>query len=135
MKSGIPTWIMIWCFLIAMLPLAFGVQGYIDPASHFGEEATASGAALYAGPIGLYIARNMASAVVTLFAMSMRSAPMLIVALLLRAVTDVFDVVHNLIAGTVNVELAFFATLWISGSLFAISKLWGSARRPSEDTA
>jgi len=122
----IPTWIMAWSFIIAMLPLAFGVQGYVDPAAHFGEEATAAGSLIYGGPIGLYVGRDMASVVVTLFAMSRRSAPMLIVVLLLRVATDVFDVTNNLIAGTVDAELVIFATLWITGSSLAIFRLWNA---------
>jgi len=124
MEPKIPTWIMVWTFIIAMLPLGFVLQGYLDPGAHFGEEAAAAGAATYAGPIGLYIARNAASVVVTLFAFQQRSAPMLIVILMLRAVTDVFDVIHNAVAGTVGAELMIFATLWITGSSIAIFKLW-----------
>jgi len=124
MEPKIPTWIMVWTFIIAMLPLGFVVQGYLDPGAHFGEEATASGTAVFAGPIGLYLARNAASVVVTLFAFQQRSAPMLIVILMLRAVTDVFDVINNTIAGTVGAELMIFATLWITGSSIAIHRLW-----------
>ena len=124
MQPRIPKWIMVWTFIIAMLPLGFVVQGYLDPGAHFGEEATTAGAAVYAGPIGLYLARNAASVVVTLFSFQQRSAPMLIVILLLRAVTDVLDVIHNTIAGTVGAELMIFATLWIAGSSIAIFKLW-----------
>jgi hypothetical protein len=65
-----------------------------------GEQATAGGVAIYGGPIGLYVARKMASFIVTAFAWARRSAPMILVVSLLRGSTDVFDVIHNTIAGT-----------------------------------
>jgi len=123
LNTKIPTWILIWSFVIALLPLGFGLQGYLDPGAHF-PEALTQGDAIYGGAIGLYIARNMASVVITLFALAIRSAHMLIVVLLLRAVTDIFDVINNSISGTVNAELIIFATLWISGSSIAIYQLW-----------
>jgi hypothetical protein len=122
MKRDIPTWILIWSFVIAMLPLSFSIQGYLDPVSHF-PEAAGAGASIYGGPIGLYLARNLASVVITLFALARRSRSMLIIVLMLRAVTDIFDVINNAIAGTVDAELLIFATLWISGSSLAIVKL------------
>jgi len=114
---------MIWGFIVALLPLGFGLQGYLDPGAHF-PEALTQGDAIYGGAIGLYIARNMASVVITLFALAKRSAHMLIIVLLLRAVTDLFDVINNSISGTVNAELIIFATLWVSGSSIAIYQLW-----------
>jgi len=123
MENRIPVWIFVWVTVIGLLPLCFGLMGYLNPAAMFGEEATSS-MAMYGGPIGLYVGRDMASVVITFFALSQRSAAMLIVALLLRISTDAFDVINNLIAGTVNAELLIFATLWISGSSFAIARLW-----------
>ncbi len=126
MTPKIPTWIMVWTFLMMLLPLGFSILGYVDPASHdhFSEEAVAEGAAMYGGPIGLYIARNMASFIVTALAWAKRSAPMIIVVSLLRASTDVFDVIHDTIAGTVGGQLLFFAALEIAVSGLVIYKLW-----------
>lgn len=124
MNQKIPVWIMVWGGLMALVPLGFSLLGYFNLDSAYGGAVTATGTAILGGPVGLYLARNVATGLVTVFALSQRSASMIIIALAMRAVTDAFDVINSLIAGTTNFPLIFFATLLIGGSLFAIFKLW-----------
>jgi len=123
MNKKIPPWIMVWSGLMALIPLGFSILDYVDPSIMFPAEAVAA-TTIWAGPVGLYVSRNMATALATIFAMSQRSASMLILALLLRIIEDVFDVIHNGIAGTADLTLITSAAILIGGSAFAISKLW-----------
>jgi len=50
----------------------------------------------YAGVFGLYVGRNMASAAITALALSQRSAAMLIIALAMRMVSEIFDSQYHL---------------------------------------
>lgn len=114
---------MSWGLLMAILPLAFAIIGYINPGN-FGEVWATGDISKYGSVLGLYISRNMASALIMLFALSQRSASMLIVAFLMRIFSDVFDTIHNTLAGTIDKEFIFFATLLIVVSSLAIYKLW-----------
>lgn len=125
MTKKIPTWIMVWGGLMALVPLGFGLLGYFNAESFLGGGVTATGAAIFGGPAGFYISRNMATGLTTLFALSQRSASMLIVVFVLRIITDTFDFINTLIAGTTDFSFIFFASLLIGGSIFAITKLWG----------
>jgi hypothetical protein len=123
MKATIPKWIIGWTVLIGLLPLAFTVIGYSNPAAIFGEEAVAPGISILSGPIGLWLARDMASVVITFYALYARSPQMIIMACLLRISTDAMDVINNLIAGTMNADLWIFAPFFIVISSIVIVKL------------
>jgi hypothetical protein len=69
MKDKIPTWILVWSALMFLLPFGFGIVGYLNPA-YFGPEWAHADAMKYAGPFGLYVGRNMASAVIMMLALT-----------------------------------------------------------------
>jgi hypothetical protein len=123
MKDKIPTWILVWSVLMFLLPFGFGIVGYLNPA-YFGPEWAQADAMQYVGPFGLYVGRNMASAVIMMLALSQRSAAMLIVALTMRMVSDIFDVIHNAAAGTLNLSFSLPAVILIIGCAIAIKVLW-----------
>ncbi len=124
MSTKIPIWIMVWGLLMALLPLGFASIGYFNPG-FFGEMWAAEGFSKYGTVLGFYISRNMASGLIMVFALSQRSASMLIVAFLMRILSDVFDTIHQILAGTINGEFVFFASALIVVSSLAIYKLWG----------
>ena len=123
METTIPKWILAWTVIIGLIPLAFTVVGYVSPETIFGEEATSSREIMLSGPIGLWLARDMASVVITFYALYARSAAMIIMACLLRIFTDVGDVLNNMIAGTMNADLWIFAPIFVVVSSIAIVKL------------
>ena len=123
MDKKIPLWIMAWCIVQALVPIGFSITGYINPG-YFGEHLAGQGPSIYAGEFGLYVARNVGTSLIAVFAITQRSAAMLILFLLLRVVTDIFDTIHKVVSGTLDAEHIVFATLWIVGSSFVILKLW-----------
>ena len=123
MKQKIPLWIMIWGFLMALLPLCFVGLGYFDPA-YYGNEWAADDFARLGGVFGNYVSRNMASALIMFFALSQKSAQMLIVAFLMRIFSDVFDVIHNTIAGTIDMLYVLDASVLTVLCTAAIYRLW-----------
>jgi hypothetical protein len=120
----IPKWIWVWCLLMGLLPLGFVCVAYVNP-SFYGEEWVTGGVSRLGGVYGNYVSRNMASALIMFFALSQRSAQMLIVALLMRIFSDVFDVIHNTVAGTIDGQYIFEASVFVVGSLVAIYYLRG----------
>lgn len=124
MVKPIPFWILVWTALMGLLPLVFGLIGYFNPG-FFGAEWAVAGVEKFGGPYGAYVGRNMASVAIIVFALWQRSVPMIIVALLMRMVSDVFDVINNVIAGTVGLDLVIPATILITGCTLAIRTLWG----------
>jgi hypothetical protein len=123
LQQNIPVWILIWGLLMALLPLAFVGIGYFYPA-YYGEEWASGDIGRLGGVFGNYVSRNMASALIMIFALSQRSAQMLIVAFLMRVFSDVFDVLHNSIAGTIDIYYILDATVLIVGCSIAIYQLW-----------
>ncbi len=124
MNNKIPTWIMIWALLMALLPLGFVAIAYLNPA-YYGEEWAASSVSRFGGVFGNYVARNMASGLIMLFALSQRSAPMLIIAFLMRIFSDVFDTLHNYVAGTLDQTYIIEASILTIVCSIAIYVLWG----------
>ena len=101
MNKKIPTWVIVYMSILTVMTLLFTLLGYFNPSMQFGswEAFGAAGALSLLGPMGLYLARNLATAVVTGFAVFNRSIPMLKMAFLLRAVEDGMDSIHNVIEG------------------------------------
>jgi len=124
MKQPIPIAIMIWGFLMGLLPLVFVGIAYFDPA-FYGENWAAQGLAKFGDVYGNYVARNAASALIMFFALWQRNAAMLIVAFLMRIFSDLFDVIHNTIAGTIDLFYVLDASFLATGCLVAIYFLWG----------
>lgn len=62
------------CWLLGLLPLAFTFFSYLDPNALFGEGTPEKGLVILGGSIGLYISRNLASAIITFIALYKRSA-------------------------------------------------------------
>jgi len=126
----IPIWIMIWGLLMALLPLGFVAVAYFNPA-FYGEEWASGDLSRLGGVYGNYVARNMASALIMFFALSQRSASMLIIAFLMRMFSDMFDVIHNAVAGVLDIAYIIDASILFAGCSIAIYFLWG-IRKPAE---
>lgn len=119
----IPTWTKIYLAIVTLMALAFSLLAYVNPALQFAtwETLTAAGATSLAGPMGLYVARNLATVAVGAFALTNGSLAAITAAFVLRAVTDGIDGVHNLIGG--NVPGAGFALVMFAIEAFALTKL------------
>jgi hypothetical protein len=122
-KQKIPVWIIVWGSLMALLPLVFVGIGYFYPA-YYGEEWAANDIARFGGVFGNYVARNMASGLIVLIALSQKSAQMLIIAFFMRIFSDLFDVFHNTLTGTIDTFYILDASVLIIISSIAIFKLW-----------
>ncbi len=123
MKDKIPGWILVWSALMVLLPLVYGFIGYLYPA-YYGPEWAHADAMKYAGVFGLYVGRNMASAAITALALSQRSAAMLIIALTMRMVSEIFDFTHDAVAGTLSLNLSLPAAILVIVCAMAIKVLW-----------
>lgn len=113
-------WTRIYLLLVTLMAAAFSVLAYVNPAMQFGtwEALSAAGATSLAGPLGLYVARNLATVAVGAFALTNGSKDAYSAAFLLRAVTDGLDAAHNLIGG--NAPGAIFAIVMLAIELFAL---------------
>jgi hypothetical protein len=99
---------------------AFSLLAYLKPGIQFAHWSAlgAAGALALAGPLGLYVARNLATVAVGAFALRDGSVPALSAALLLRAVTDGLDAGHNLVGS--NLPGAVFAAVMCALDLAAL---------------
>jgi hypothetical protein len=115
-----PKWTRIYLLVTAAMAASFSVLAYADPSKQFGHWATlsAAGATSLAGPLGVYIARNLATVAVTAFCVFEGSRAALTSALLLRAVSDGLDAVHNVVGG--NGPGAGFAVVMFVIDLLAL---------------
>ena len=123
MKKEIPIGIMIWGFLMGLLPLVFVGIAYFNPG-FYGEDYAAQGLAKFGDVYGNYVSRNAGSALIMFFALWRRSADMLIVAFLMRIFSDLFDVIHNTLAGTIDLFYVVDASVLTIGCLVSIYFLW-----------
>jgi hypothetical protein len=66
----IPKWIKIYLTVVTLMAFAFSLLAYFNPSVQFATWSTlsAAGATALVGPMGLYIARNLATVVVGAFA-------------------------------------------------------------------
>jgi hypothetical protein len=114
MNNKIPTWVLVYLGIAGVAALLFGAMGYLNPDMQFSgwEAFDAAGALSLAGPLGLYIARNIATGLVSLFAIWRRSKDMVIVALLLRLFTELFDTI-NALAGSAGIGGAALALVML----------------------
>lgn len=119
-NSTFPKWVTIYLWIVTLMATAFSILAYLKPDVQFGtwEALSASGALSLAGPLGLYIARNLATAISGFYALTQKSAPMAKLLLVLRLVTDGLDAIHNGMAG--NMPGAGFAAVMFAIEAFAL---------------
>lgn len=98
----------------------FSLLAYFKPDIQFGtwEALSSTGALSLAGPLGLYLSRNIATVIVGIYALTQKSITAITALLILRAGTDGLDFIHNVIAG--NVEGGVFAAVMFGIELAAI---------------
>ena len=122
-SSSIPKWIIIYLWITFFITLGASLAGYFKPTALLGawEALPAAGALSLAGPLGLFVSRNMATAVVTLFGLLKRNASMIKLILLLRIVSDGLDLFNNLIVG--NMQVAIMGGVMCLIEIFAFTKI------------
>ena len=113
---------MIWGVLVALLNLGFVLVAYFYP-EFYGHDWAAIGQAKYGDVYGFYVSRNLAMGLVTLLALVLRNPSGLILIFALRIFTDVTDVIHGTIAGTIDMRFVIDAAVLIIISGLAIFKL------------
>lgn len=118
-----PKWITIYLWLTAILTLGSSLAGYFKPDALLStwEALTAGGALSLAGPLGLFLSRNVATVATTIFALVKKSVPMIKVVLILRIFSDGFDTINNLIAE--NMPVAIMGGVMCLIEIIAFSKL------------
>ena len=105
--TSIPKWVIIYLWITFLITTGASLAAYFNPNALLGtwEAVTATGALSLAGPLGLFVSRNVATAVVTAFGLLQKKASMIRVVLLLRIVSDGLDLVNNAIAGNMQVAI------------------------------
>ncbi len=118
-----PKWIIIYLWITFFITLGASLAGYFKPDALLGtwEALPAVGALSLAGPLGLFVSRNMATAIVTLFGLLQNNASMIKIVLLLRIVSDGLDCVNNIIAG--NMPVAIMGGVMCLIEIFAFTKI------------
>lgn len=116
MSTSHPTparWIVVYLWITTAMALAFSLLAYMKPEVQFAgwPALTQTGALSLAGPLGLYLARNLATAAAGLVALLDGSCSAIKVALVLRLVTDGADAAHNALAGNLP-GAGFAAAMW-----------------------
>jgi hypothetical protein len=119
----VPKWITIYLWITALITVGASLTGYFKPDALLGtwEALPAAGALSLAGPLGLFLSRNVGTAVVTVFALVKNNASMIKIVLLLRIVSDGLDLVNNLIAG--NIPVAIMGGVMCLIEIFAFTKI------------
>lgn len=120
---SIPRWIKIYLWITAFITISASLAGYFKPDALLKtwEALLAAGALSLAGPLGLFLSRNVATAVVTAFALVKNNSSMIKLVLLLRIVSDGLDLINNLIAG--NMPVAIMGGVMCLIEIFAFSKI------------
>jgi len=118
-----PKWITIYLWIATAMATMFSILAYFKPDLQFGtwEALSAGGALSLAGPLGLYISRNLATAIAGVYALTSKSVQMIKMLLLLRIITDGLDFFHNAISG--NMQGGAFAIVMFIIEVFAFIKL------------
>ncbi len=122
-STAVPKWITIYLWVTFFITLGASLTGYFKPDALLGtwEALPAAGALSLAGPLGLFVSRNMATAAVTLFGLLKKNADMIKIILILRIVSDGLDLVNNLIAG--NMPVAIMGGIMCLVEIFAFTKI------------
>ena len=119
-ETNVPRWVTIYLWITVAMAAAFSLLAYVKPDAQFSSwpALSAAGALSLAGPLGVYIARNLATAVAIAVALGTRQLAAVQVAVVLRLVTDGLDAVHNAAAG--NFPGAGFAAVMAGIELLAL---------------
>lgn len=118
-----PKWIKIYLWVTVVITAGACVSGYFMPEALLDswEALPAAGALSLAGPLGLFLSRNVATAVVTVFALIKNNAAMIKLVLLLRIISDGLDLVNNLVAD--NMPVAIFGGIMCLIEIIAFTKI------------
>lgn len=121
--SSTPKWIIIYLWLTAVITIGACVAGYFMPDALLATwpALEAVGALSLAGPLGLFLSRNVATAVVTVFSLIKKNAAMIKIVLLLRIFSDGFDLINNLIAD--NMQVAIMGGVMCLIEIIAFTKI------------
>lgn len=121
--NSTPKWIIIYLWITAVITIGACITGYFMPDALLAtwEALTAAGALSLAGPLGLFLSRNVATAVVTVFSLVKKNTDMIKVVLILRIFSDGFDVINNLIAN--NMQVAIVGGIMCAIEIIAFTKL------------
>lgn len=105
--NSTPKWIIIYLWLTAVITVGACIAGYFMPDSLLATwpALKAVGALSLAGPLGLFLSRNVATAVVTVFSLVKKNSDMIKIVLILRIFSDGFDLINNLIADNMQVAI------------------------------
>ncbi len=93
----IPYWVLGIAVLMALAPLALTIMGYMDPGS--GPGVLPGDNPSLAGTYGLFLSRNLATAVIMILAIAVRSPGMMFNAFMMRIFSDGFDIINTLAGG------------------------------------
>ena len=93
----IPYWVLGIAVLMALAPLALSIMGYMDPSS--GPGVLPGDTPSLAGTYGLFLSRNLATAIIMILAIVLRSPGMMFNAFMMRIFSDVFDIINTLAGG------------------------------------
>lgn len=115
----IPYWVLGIAVLMALAPLALSIMGYINPSS--GPGVLLGDNPSLAGTYGLFLSRNLATGVIMILAIAVRSPGMMFNAFMMRIFSDVFDI-FNTIAGGGAFPVSFVVLIVIA--LPAVWFLW-----------
>lgn len=125
-KTAWPWWLFV-IIVLETLPMFIGPYVALTrPGFMGGPEAEAINQAAY-----IYTARNVAVGVALITAMLLRSAPMLFGLILVRLITDFFDLPTILAFGLVRneaVTIGIFVFLYYIPAFIALRYLWGSMK-------
>lgn len=118
-----PKWITIYLWVTTAMATMFSLLAYAKPEIQFGtwEALKTTGALSLAGPLGLYLSRNLATVAAGVFALTNKSISAIKTLLILRIVTDGLDFVHNAFAG--NMQGGAFALIMFLVETFALFQI------------
>lgn len=130
-QDSIPTWI-IWYGIIIMVgtPLYYGITNLMSP--DVGMQNLADGSTIDTA-IFKYAVRNIAAALVTIFALYKRSAPMLLLIFIMRFITESGDLLDAFFFGELDTtSMLSYAAMMVFVALIpyalGIRKLWPMVR-------
>ncbi len=124
-----PKWIVIYLWVTTAMASMFSILAYLKPEIQFGtwETLSATGALSLAGPLGLYLSRNLATVAVGIFTLTHQTLTGTKTLLILRTMTDGIDFAHNAISN--NMQGASFAALMFLIEAVALFMLFNSSTK------
>lgn len=118
-----PRWTRIYLGVTTAMATLFSLLAYLKPEVQFATwpVLTTAGALSLAGPLGLYISRNLATVVVSAWAVRDGGVMAIRAGLLVRVVTDGLDAIHQVVGG--NPPGAGFAVVMCAIEIAALVAL------------